>query len=374
MSVLLSIHIYACFSLCYVGNNALQVGGFWHCQQDGMVLGLGKVLHNSNNPVTVLSGRADHFQELRWAHMVRARTGNQDPPGPEHFECAKIEFFVAPQGSLEVAAALGEGWWIKDDGVVLPAGGCVVPEQVEGVRFNPFDLSAIEGGIALGHLKGRTGAVHSGNARAGFRQMKSESALVAEHVERLTVGITGCRGIVLALIQKCTRLLPLKGIVMKFNAIHGDNGRSLVSLKQTRGSWWKLFKFSYTWVDSLDDRGWLELLYEFRYDSLTDRIGVHRLGQDLQRKHVAVAVDDEARQEVSLAERHAESVSVTNHPVAIRNCLLNPFPKQGWKVCDGLPRDHPDCDLRRAAVQSGAEKLSRFIANAYRSSGSDAVG
>ena len=47
-------------------------------------------------------------------------------------------------------------------------------------------------------------------------------------------------------------------------------------------------------------------------DGLAHGFGVHRLGEDLQRKDVVVAVDDEAGQEIGLAEDDAVGIGVAD--------------------------------------------------------------
>ena len=69
----------------------------------------------------------------------------------------QVHLFVAAQRRLQRALALGEGWRIKHDGVVLLAGRRVVLQQVEGVALDPLDLFPdyifIERAILIGNFE-----------------------------------------------------------------------------------------------------------------------------------------------------------------------------------------------------------------------------
>ena len=90
--------------------------------------------------VGVAGGVGEHFEEIGLADVVGAGAGDQDAAGAKHLQGAQVEFFVAAEGGIEVALALGEGGRIENDGVVALAGGGVVLEQIEGVGFDPFDF------------------------------------------------------------------------------------------------------------------------------------------------------------------------------------------------------------------------------------------
>ena len=92
----------------------------------------------------VKCGTGKHFQEVGLADVVGAGAGDEDAAGTEHLEGPEIEFFVAAQGSVEVALALGERGWVENDGVVAAVGGGVVLEEVKGVGFDPFNFFSVQ--------------------------------------------------------------------------------------------------------------------------------------------------------------------------------------------------------------------------------------
>ena len=121
---------------------------------------------------------AQHLQKLAFADVEGARAGDQDAAGPQHLQGAEVQLFVAAQGGGHGAPGLGEGGRIEHDGVVLPAGGGVVLEQVEGVGLDPFDLAATMRGaiellVSLGDLERRTRRV---NRRSRCRRRAPDAA------------------------------------------------------------------------------------------------------------------------------------------------------------------------------------------------------
>src|SRR5580704_17910312 len=171
MSVLLSIYDSSCFSSTYSKHEALQVRRFWDFQKYGMVLPLGPVLQDTKISVHIAGGLGNNFKKVSRAHVVGTRAGHQDPAGPEHLQSPQVEFFVTAQCRFQIALALGEGWGVEDDGVVLLAGAGVVAKQVEGVGFDPFDFAPVQSRVPVGDFKRRSRAIQSRNFRAALGQM-----------------------------------------------------------------------------------------------------------------------------------------------------------------------------------------------------------
>src|SRR5579864_4965213 len=153
--------------------------------------------------------------------MVGTGAGDERTAGAKHLEGAQIEFFVAAKGSVEVALALGEGWRVQNDSVVLVAGRGVVSQQVESVSFNPFDLALIQGSILLGDFQGRAGTVYAGDFRTARRQMEGKAALIAEHIQGFAGGVLSSRGVVFALVEEGAGFLSFESRVVKADAVHG---------------------------------------------------------------------------------------------------------------------------------------------------------
>ena len=111
-----------------------------------MVFGLPSDFDQAEGAVSVEGGGGQHFEEVGLADVVGAGAGDQDSARAEHLEGAEIEFLIAAQGGVEVALGLGESGRVENDGVVATrllrtSGGGIVLEQIEGVGFDPFDLS-----------------------------------------------------------------------------------------------------------------------------------------------------------------------------------------------------------------------------------------
>src|ERR1700678_2122124 len=197
-----------------------------------MVFGLASDFEEAQGAVGVEGGSGQHFEEIGLADVIGAGAGDENAAGAQHFEGAEIEFFVATESGIEIALGFGEGWRIENDGVVLLAGGGVVLEQIEGVGFNPFDfmnlgsvrLGGVEGGVLVGDFESGARAVDSGDMGAARGEMQRESALVAEDVERLAVGVVRGGEIVFALVEKGSGLLAGKRVEMEANSVHGDDG------------------------------------------------------------------------------------------------------------------------------------------------------
>ena len=131
-----------------------------------MILSLSPTFYNSDGFMYILRGLGDDFQELRLADMMRTGASDQDPAGLQHFQGAKIQFFISAQRGIECSLALSERRRVQNDGVVLSSAGRIIFEQVEGIRFDPFDLPAIECGVAVGLLQRGAGTIHPGDVGA----------------------------------------------------------------------------------------------------------------------------------------------------------------------------------------------------------------
>src|SRR5207253_6641174 len=162
------------------------------------------------------------------------------------FKGAQIEFLVSAQCRLQIAAALGEGWWVKHDGVVFPAGGGRIFQKIKGVAFHPLDRwpSWIQRLILFRYFQRRPRAVERRDGVAFSCEVQRESALVAENIKRAAMGVTLSGGIVLALVKKCSGLLAAEAIVVKPNCVDGIDGRGLLAPQQPAWRWRKLFQLA----------------------------------------------------------------------------------------------------------------------------------
>src|SRR5208282_1277971 len=184
-----------------------------------------------------------------------------------------------------------------------------------------------------------------------------EASLIAEDVESLAVGIVGGSEIVFALVEEGSGLLALEGVEMELQLVHGEGGGSFFALQQAGGAWRKCFELPDTRVSALEYGGGMQVLRKSGDDRLTDWIGVHGLGKDLEGEDVVVAVGDEAREEVRFAEDEAVGVGVVDYGLAVGERVGDALFQECGKVGDRLGGDHADGDLRGAGVEGRAQGL-----------------
>src|ERR1700722_9891810 len=126
MSVLLSIVLCVLFSLCYVGDDALQVSSFGNAEQDWVVFGLAANLDQAQTAVGVEGSRGQHLQEVERVDVIGAGARDEDAAGAKHLEGTEVELFVAAQGGVKIALGFGERGRVEHDGVVAAVGSGVV--------------------------------------------------------------------------------------------------------------------------------------------------------------------------------------------------------------------------------------------------------
>src|SRR5450755_5069306 len=88
-----------------------------------MVFSLSADLDQAEGTVSVECGRGEHLEEIGLTDVVRARAGDEDAAGAEHFQGAEIELLVAAKCRIEIALALSEGRRVENDGIVVVIGG-----------------------------------------------------------------------------------------------------------------------------------------------------------------------------------------------------------------------------------------------------------
>jgi len=83
-------------------------------------------------------------------------------------------------------------------------------------------------------------------------------------------------------------------------------------------------------------------------DGFAHGCGVDRLGQDLQRYNIVIAIDDEAGEKVGFAEDESVGVGMGDevHFIAIGDGGANALGDQNGQISNRTVRDHADCDLR----------------------------
>src|SRR6266566_7489981 len=108
-----------------------------------MIFCLGAVFQQTKIPVDISGGRCHYLDEFCRADVIGTGASDEQPARSQHLQGSEVQFFVSPEGSLQVPLAFGKSWRIEHDAVVLPPGSGVVSEQVESVGFNPLDLAPV---------------------------------------------------------------------------------------------------------------------------------------------------------------------------------------------------------------------------------------
>ena len=116
--------------------------------------------------------------------------------------------------------------------------------------------------------------------------------------------------------------------------------------------------------------GFWEVTAQALGDGVAQVAAIERLGKDLQRKHVVVLVDDEAGQQVRLAEDDAIGIGVVGDLLAEFDGRVDSLGDQRRQLglADLVGRDHPNRDLRRAAVERRAQLASALVDDVHQSS------
>jgi len=199
--------------------------------------------------------------------------------------------------------------------------------------------------------------------------VEGESTLVAEDVESLAVGVLGGGGVVFTLIEKGPSLLACERLNLNWTAfmLNMVEVFSPCSRPEARGG------SSSSWRTRGSTRSTIEAgvqpLRQLGNHGGAYQLGIHGLGENLQRENVVVAVDDQARQEISFAEDDAVSIRVVDKRLAIGNGISDALAKQGREIGDHVMRNQADGDLRRAGIERTPEKLSAMICDCDERSG-----
>jgi hypothetical protein len=85
------------------------------------------------------------------------------------------------------------------------------------------------------------------------------------------------------------------------------------------------------------------------------------LGEDLNREHVVVTIDDEARQEVGFAENDPIGIRVADDGFAIANSRSNSLAQQSRKIRDRLAGNEANSDLRGAGIERYTKRLAAMV-------------
>jgi hypothetical protein len=320
----------------------------------------------------------------------------------------------------------------------LLALGGEVAEQGEGVGLDPVgirqfarvhrfrgrlrgiakvgDVVAVEFEIAFGDFQSCSGGVDSGNAAAGAGEMQGEATLIAADVEGGSFGgrrgwcgggVESGGGIVVALIEEGSGFLSGAGVVMKAEAIEGEDGGFVfggsvgrvggdfgvmlvgavtlgVGAKDGAGEVERLLRRDGKLLEDADARvGTLEDgtraevgVRKFRGERLEERardgfadVGeVEALGEYLDEDEVVVAIDDEAGELVGFGEDEAGGICGSGEKREAAGDgggdALFEEGEEGIAIGEFVGREEAEGDLGGGGVESGSVELVAAIEDA----------
>ena len=100
---------------------------------------------------------------------------------------------------------------------------------------------------------------------------------------------------------------------------------------------------------------------------------VHALCQNLDREQIVVAVNNQPRQEIALAEHHAIGIRILHDLLTIGDCRANTVAQQSRKIAHRLAGKQTKSNLRRAAVKRSAKKFTALIENVDQCAGRNPI-
>src|SRR5205807_10443779 len=110
----------------------------------------------------------------------------QQAAGTQQSHCAKVDLLVAADRGRYGASRFREGGRIEDDRIEPVPGALSIPQIIERVSFDGFDVRhPIEREILLRALERGGGTVECDDAFGIAREVERERSVIAEAVERL---------------------------------------------------------------------------------------------------------------------------------------------------------------------------------------------
>jgi len=181
-----------------------------------MVSGLEPTLQDPGPAAGILCSVRKHLSKKAFGHMMGAGTSDKDAAGSEQSHGAIVDFFVPTKGPLKTLLILGESRRIQDDHVVSGALLVFIPEVVEGIGFDRFDIrQPISFGVAANHFNSSRRNIDGVDTLATVTDLKRESAAVSKCVERLPVR-NATRSLVIV------TLVELRACLLTATERHGD--------------------------------------------------------------------------------------------------------------------------------------------------------
>ena len=295
--------------------------------------------------------------------MVGAGEGREEPAGLQAAQRAEVDLLVAAERRVERRPPARERRRVEHDQVEAAPVALERAERVEGIGLEHLAARRLARGRVRVQVRRRPGA---GGARAVEgedgpgalpERPRGEGARVREGVQhRPTRGPPADLGAVLALIEVEAGLLAALEVQAEAARALADLDLGLAPPDEPAARV----------VESLDGRrrGVAAPVDGARARDLGAELGQpagvgrHSPGQRLEDEDVAVAIEDQAREEIALAEDEADGVAVVAEAPAEGRRGLEPPAEEG--VVDGLvpPRHEPAHDLGPGIVEAAAEEAA----------------
>ncbi len=218
-------------ALLYLQDQALQVLSLGNVEDHGVVWSSSTAFQKTNAALRIAGGSSHHAVKLVPGNVVRAGAGHQRSPRPQHLQRAQIELFVTAQGAGHGALGFGKSGRVEHHGVEGVARGAPVAQKIECVGLDPLhrglDAVPVDLQVLFRHLERGPGGVNAGHPGTGSGQVQCKTALIGADIEGLATGVARRGGVVQALVEKRSRLLPGVGVVVKGQPVQVKDGRQL---------------------------------------------------------------------------------------------------------------------------------------------------
>jgi len=199
--------------------------------------------------------------------------------------------------------------------------------------------------------------------------VQGKTALIRADIEGLAMGVARRSGIVEALVEKGSRLLPGVGVVVKSQPVDvkdgGQLGNGLGGIERRLGWLAELLQFPDAGIRPLHDRDWLQFRLEDIDDGRAHLVPIECLGEDLEKDEVPVAIDDQAGELIGFTEHQAAGIgALLQHALTLPNGMAQALVEQCQPALMRQMRIggyHAQRDLRGWAPQRSAQGKAAMI-------------
>ena len=335
-----------------------------------MVGGLEPALQNPRPAAGVIGGIGQHFGKERLGHMVRAGAGHQDASRPKQPHGPVIDFFVAAEGAFEAFLVFGKGGRIQDDGVVLSAFLVPVPEKIESIGFDAFDVrKTVPFNVRSGERGRGCGDIDRLDVVAQVADLDGKTAHVTESIEgpapRIAAG--GAAGI--ALVEIGAGFLAGSEGNGDLPSIFINDSCFRERIANEFLLEFEPFEFPHLDIISKEYGTRLIPLGENGRNEGLDPVG--GLNEALRDDAIAVAVDDQPGQQVAFGVDAAAQQRIDPQALAHLVGRGEPFSKEFVVDRNILARQKSKRNLGPGAEECFTDSGTPFFANRHDASGLD---